>query len=87
MLLIAAVGGASSVGLGVPMLLAFVVGLLVSNLAIVLISSVSFVSSQARERVYVSIGAVAGLFSLFVGTIFLFGLDANLPDLGSILPF
>jgi len=86
-LLIAAVGGASSAGLGVPMLFAFVIGLLISNLAIVLISSVSFVGSQARERLYVGIGAVAGLFSLFVGTIFLFGLDGTLPDLGAILPF
>ena len=86
-LLIAAVGGASTAGLGVPMLFAFVLGLLLSNFAIVLISSVSFVSSQARERLYVSIGAVAGLFSLFVGTIFLFGLEERLPDLGAVLPF
>jgi high-affinity nickel permease len=86
-LLIAAVGGASSAGLGVPMLFAFVIGLLLSNFAIVLLSSVSFVSSQAREQVYVAVGAVAGLFSLFVGMIFLFGLDGVLPDLGTILPF
>jgi high-affinity nickel-transport protein len=86
-LLIAAVGGASSAGLGVPMLLAFVVGLLISNFAIVLISSVGFVSSQMRERVYVGFGAVAGIFSLAVGTIFLFGLDTTLPDLGAALPF
>jgi hypothetical protein len=69
------------------MLLAFVIGLLISNVVIVLISSVSFVSSQARERLYVGIGAVAGLFSLVIGTIFLFGLDGSLPDLGAILPF
>jgi high-affinity nickel-transport protein len=86
-LLIAAVGGASSAGLGVPMLLAFVVGLLISNLAIVLVSSVGFVSSQARERVYVAFGAVAGVFSLFVGAIFLLGVDGGLPDLGALLPF
>ena len=86
-LLIAAVGGASSAGLGVPMLFAFVIGLLISNFGIVVLSSVSFVSSQARERLYVSIGAVAGIFSLAVGTIFLFGLEGSLPDLGSILPF
>jgi len=86
-LLIAAVGGASTAGLGVPMLFAFVIGLLMSNFAIVMLSSVGFVSSQAREQVYVAIGAVAGLFSLFVGTIFLFGLDGVLPDLGSVLPF
>jgi high-affinity nickel-transport protein len=86
-LLIAAVGGASSAGLGVPMLLAFVVGLLLSNFAIVGISSVGFVSSQARERVYVAFGGVAGLFSLFVGSIFLLGLNDGLPDLGTVLPF
>ena len=76
MLLIAAVRRErSSAGLGVPMLFAFVIGLLISNFAIVLLSSMSFVGSQARERLYVGIGAVAGLFSLFVGTIFLFGLN------------
>jgi high-affinity nickel permease len=86
-LLIAAVGGASAAGLGIPMLFAFVIGLLISNFVIVVLSSVSFVSSQAREQIYVAIGAVAGLFSLFVGTIFLFGLEGSLPDLGGILPF
>ena len=86
-LLIAAIGGASSAGLGVPMLIAFVVGLLMSNFVIVLISSVGFVSSQARERVYVAFGAVAGVFSLVVGSIFLLGLDGGLPDLGAVLPF
>jgi high-affinity nickel-transport protein len=86
-LLIAAVGGASSAGLGVPMLLAFVVGLLISNFAIVLVSSVGFVSSQARERVYVAFGAVAGVFSLAVGSVFMLGLDGGLPDLGALLPF
>ena len=86
-LLIAAVGGASSAGLGVPMLFAFVIGLLMSNFAIVLFSSVGFVSSQARERVYVGIGAVAGVFSLAIGVVFMFGQDAVLPDLGTFLPF
>ena len=86
-LLIAAVGGASGAGLGVPMLLAFVIGLLISNLAIVLVSSVGFVSSQARERIYGAVGAVAGVFSLLVGAIFLLGLDGVLPDLGAALPF
>ena len=77
----------SSAGLGVPMLFAFVIGLLISNFGIVLLSSVGFVSSQAREKLYVAIGAVAGLFSLFVGTIFLFGLDGVLPALDGFLPF
>jgi hypothetical protein len=85
-LLIAAVGGAASAGLGVPMLLAFVVGLLLSNLAIVVISSVGFVASQTRERIYVAVGTVAGVFSLVIGALFLFGQDVVLPDLSNLLP-
>ncbi len=69
------------------MLLAFVVGLLISNVAIVVISSVGFVASQTRERIYVVVGLVAGLFSLVLGTIYLLGLDAVVPDMESILPF
>jgi high-affinity nickel permease len=86
-LLIAAVGGAASAGLGVPMLLAFVLGLLISNITIVVVSSVGFVASQTREMIYVAVGAVAGVFSLVIGTVFLLGLDAVLPDLESMLPF
>ena len=86
-LLIAAVGGAASAGLGVPMLLPFVLGLLISNFGIVVISSVGFVASQTRELIYVAVGAVAGAFSLVIGAVFLFGLDGVLPDLESMLPF
>jgi hypothetical protein len=86
-LLIAAVGGAAASGLGIPMLLAFVLGLLISNFAIVVLTSVGFVASQTRERIYVVIGLVAGLFSLVVGTIFLLGSEGILPALDSILPF
>jgi hypothetical protein len=86
-LLIAAVGGAASAGLGVPMLFAFVIGLLLSNFAIVVVSSVGFVASQTRERIYVIVGAVAGVFSLAIGLIFLLGQDVALPDLSSLLPF
>jgi high-affinity nickel permease len=86
-LLIAAVSGAASAGLGVQMLLAFVLGLLISNFAIVVVSSVGFVASQKREMLYVAVGAVAGVFSLIIGTVFLLGLDGVLPDLESMLPF
>ena len=86
-LLIAAVGGAAAAGLGVPMLFAFVVGLLISNLAIVILSSVAFVASQVRERIYVVVGAVAGVFSLVLGLVYVLGLDGIVPDMDSILPF
>lgn len=85
-LLIAAVGGAASAGLGVPMLFAFVVGLLISNFVIVVLSSVGFVASQTRERIYVVVGAIAAVFSLILGIIFAFGQDGGLPDLSGSLP-
>jgi high-affinity nickel permease len=80
-LLIAAIGGASSQGLGIPMMLAFIVGLLISNSIVVLITATGFIASRFRERLYVAIGVVAGTFSLVIGTIFLLGLDADLPSL------
>ena len=86
-LLIAAVGGAATAGLGLPMLLAFVAGLLISNVVIVILSSVAFVASQLRERIYVAVGAVAGVFSLGLGLIYVLGMDAVVPDMESILPF
>lgn len=86
-LLIAAVGGAASSGLGIPMLFAFVTGLLISNFAIVLFSTIGFVASQTRERVYVAVGAVAGVFSLALGLVYVFGLDGVVPDMESLLPF
>jgi high-affinity nickel permease len=80
-LLIAAIGGAASQGLGIPMMLAFIVGLLVSNSIVVLITATGFIASRVRERLYVVIGVVAGTFSLVIGAIFLLGLDAQLPSI------
>ncbi len=79
-LLIAAIGGAATVGLGVPMMLAFVFGLIVSNTIIVVISASGFLATRSRSAIYIAIGIVAGFFSLFVGIAFLFGLE--LPALG-----
>ena len=58
-LIIAAVGGAASVGLGIPMMLAFIVGLLISNSVIVVLSATGFVASQTRSRLYLAIGILA----------------------------
>jgi hypothetical protein len=80
-LLIAAIGGASSQGLGLPMMLAFILGLLASNSIIVLITATGFIASRARERIYIVIGVVAGTFSLVIGLLFLFQLDGGLPAL------
>jgi hypothetical protein len=64
-----------------PTLLAFVVGLLDANALIVVISATGFVTGQRRRSLYVVIGLVTGSFSLVVGTIFLLGLELQLPNL------
>lgn len=84
-LLIAAIGGASSEGLGFPMMAAFIVGLLISNSIVVVITATGFIASRLRERLYVVIGVIAGTFSLVVGAIFLLGLDSQLPSIESWL--
>jgi hypothetical protein len=86
-LLIAAIGGAAGAGLGVPMLVAFVIGLLISNTAIVLITATGFVASQLRERIYVGVGVAAGVFSVVVGALFLFQAEGLLPDLTRLFGF
>jgi high-affinity nickel-transport protein len=86
-LIIAAVGGAASAGLGVPMLFAFVIGLVLSNGFLVVLSATGFGASRFRERLYVSIGAVAGAFSLVIGTLFLLGAEGGLPSLDGLLGF
>ena len=86
-LLIAAVGGAASAGLGVPMLLAFVIGLVFSNTVVVVLSATGFVASQARTRIYLVVGILTGIFSLWIGFFFLFQLDNALPDLNQVFHF
>jgi high-affinity nickel permease len=80
-LIIAAVGGAAGQGLGVPMMLAFILGLLVSNSIVVLVTATGFVASQLRTRLYIAIGVAAGTFSVIVGLLFLIGAEGSLPDL------
>jgi hypothetical protein len=83
-LIIAAVGGAAGAGLGVPMMAAFIVGLLISNTAIVILSATGFVASQMRTRIYLAVGAVAGVFSLAIGLLFLFDATGVLPQVDQI---
>jgi len=86
-LLIATVGGAAGAGLGLPMLVAFVIGLVVSNTVIVVLTATGFVAGRLRTPIYIAIGVVAGLFSLWVGILFLLGGEAVLPDPGGLFGF
>ena len=83
-LIIAAVGGAAGVGLGIPMMVAFIIGLLISNSIIVFVTATGFVASQLRNRIYLVIGILAGAFSLGVGLLFLVGAEGVLPDFNLI---
>lgn len=80
-LFIGAIGGADAVGLGIPMMLAFILGLLITNTLMVIISSSGFLASQGRRQVYIVVGVIAGVFSLVVGFAFLFGIEDLLPNL------
>jgi high-affinity nickel-transport protein len=80
-LLIAAIGGSDTGAFGIAMLLAFVLGLIVSNSIIALLAVTGFVGSTRFRAIYLVIGAVTAVFSLVVGTYFLLGLSAELPDL------
>lgn len=72
-LLIAAIGGAASHGLGVGILFAFVFGLFASNSLIAFLSSTGFISSARLRPLYLSVAVVAGCFSLMVGLFFACG--------------
>ncbi len=81
-LIIATAVGAGTKGMGVAALLAFVLGVLISNSFVTVATTFGFVSAQRRQLVYVCAGAFAAVFSLVVGAIFLFASGGILPDLG-----
>lgn len=83
-LLIASVAGVAG-GEGVVILLAFVVGLLLSNTLVALVSASGFIGAQRMRALYVSVGAVAGVASLFIGAYFILGVGAELPDLQQLI--
>ena len=84
-LLIAGVAGVSGRSLGIVILLAFVVGLLLANTLVAVVSASGFLGAQRLRRLYVAVGAVAGLASLVVGSAFIVGAGAALPDLQQII--
>ena len=80
-LVIATAVGAGTKGMGIAVLLVFVVGLLISNSFVTLATAAGFVSSRRRQWIYVLAGLLAAVFSLVVGLVFLFRAGGFLPDL------
>ena len=80
-LVIATAVGAASQTAGIVALAAFIVGLLISNTIVTVVSTVGFVSSRQRQWIYVAAGVMAAVFSLVVGLFFLLDSSGLLPDL------
>ncbi|ACZ39251.1 hypothetical protein [Sphaerobacter thermophilus] len=84
-LLLAATAGATTKVAGSVLLVAFVVGLVISNSIIAALTTFGFVSSSTRRTVFVVIGLIAGVFSLFLGFLFTTGIGVELPDLQELI--
>ena len=80
-LVIASAVGARSQVAGIVALGAFLVGLLISNSIVTVVSTAGFVSSAQRKWIYVGAGTLAAVFSLVVGLVFLFDVSNALPNL------
>ncbi len=78
-LLFIAAAGAAGHREGITLVLTFILGLLLSNTLIVLASTLGFQQARQHSTAYLLLGGVAGVFSITVGTMFLFGLGGMLP--------
>ena len=75
----ATAAGAGGKGTGFLLLLAFLVGLLSSNSAVAFAGVFGFLGAARNFRLSVAVSCITALFSLVIGTIFLFGGAALLP--------
>jgi high-affinity nickel-transport protein len=80
-LLLAAAAGATSVAAGSFLLIAFAVGLVVSNTLIALASVFGFIGAGTRKWTHIILGLTVAGFSLVVGFMFLFQNGDFLPGL------
>ena len=78
-LIFLAAAGAGGPAVGIAVLVAFIVGLLVSNSLITLGSAFGFLSASGNFAVYATVGVIVGLFSLALGVLFVLGQESVLP--------
>jgi ABC-type nickel/cobalt efflux system permease component RcnA len=79
LLVFIAAAGAGGTAVGIVMLLAFVVGLVVSNTGIALAASFGYLGASKSFPVYAAVSIVTGVFSLVLGGLFLLGQGGVLP--------
>lgn len=78
-LIFIAAAGAGGTAVGVAVLLAFIIGLMLSNSIITVGSAVGFLSASRNFAVYAAVGVITALFSLVLGVLFLLGMESVLP--------
>lgn len=85
-LLLASVAGvASDPWLGIVILVAFAIGLVLSNTLVAFVSATGFIGAQRLRQIYIALGVVVGALSLYIGALFVFGLGTALPDLQQMI--
>jgi high-affinity nickel permease len=67
---------------GVAVLFAFVLGLILSNSLITVGTAFGFLRASRNFAIYATVGVIAGVFSLVIGTIFVAGWTSVLPHSG-----
>ena len=78
-LLLAAAAGATSALTGSFLLIAFVVGLVVSNTLITIASTTGLLGTKRHYKFHTALGIVIAVFSLVVGSMFILGTSRSLP--------
>jgi hypothetical protein len=78
-LIFLAAAGAGGPVVGIVVLIAFLLGLLVSNSVITLGAAYGFLSASRNFAVYAAVGVVVGAFSLLLGVLFVLGKESVLP--------
>ena len=78
-LLFIAASGAGGQAVGVVLVLTFLVGLLISNSIITVMSTYGFLTARKNTPALLVLGSLVAVFSLTVGAVFLFGQSGMLP--------
>lgn len=78
-------GVAADRKVGAVLIIAFVLGLVLTNTLMGALGSYGYVTSSKRQKLYRGAALVTGVFSFLLGSIFLFGADELLPEIEALL--
>lgn len=81
MVLFASAAGAASAWVGSTFLVAFVVGLMLSNTAVALASRLGALNASRNFAAFATVSVVVAGLSLYLGTVYLFDLGEGLPGI------